>query len=78
MADSKTQDQDSDERSPRFTRALMGRILAVGFFVVLGTFAVASSMKHFGKAEDQVASADDVAETTKSEVAATKPPALPW
>ena len=77
MADSKTQDQDSDERSPRFTRALMGRILAVGFFVVLGTFAVASSMKHFGKAEDQVASADGVAETTKSEVAATKPPALP-
>ena len=77
MADSENQDTDSDDRSPTFSRALMGRILAVGLFVILGTFAVATSMKHFGEAEDQVASVDDVAAAVKSGVAATKPPALP-
>lgn len=35
---------DNEERSPRFTKALMGRIVAVGLFVVLGTFAVVHSM----------------------------------
>lgn len=34
----------SDERSPRFSRAILGRILAVVAFVGLGTFAVVQSV----------------------------------
>jgi uncharacterized repeat protein (TIGR01451 family) len=76
MADSKKQDKDSEHRSPAFTKALMGRIGAVGLFVVLGTFAVASSMDYFGTADEQVATVDEGAEATTS-AAAAKPPALP-
>ena len=76
MADSKNQDSDSEDRSPAFTKALMGRIVAVGLFVVLGTFAVASSMHYLGAADEQVAAVDEGAEATTS-AAAAKPPALP-
>lgn len=67
MADSKNKDKDNDERSPVFTRALLGRVLAVGLFAVLGTFAVASSMNRGDKADDQVASIDEAADAEKSQ-----------
>jgi cytoskeletal protein RodZ len=80
MADSKK--NDNDDRSPRFSKALMGRVVAVGLFVVLGTFAVATSMNRTGEPTDQVAlneaSSDDVTPEKKSPLAsafATKPPA---
>ena len=34
----------SQERSPRFTRAILGRVIAVLLFVALGTFAVIQIM----------------------------------
>jgi len=79
MADSTKQDTDSDDRSPTFTRALLGRILAVGLFVVLGTFAVATTMKQFGSSDNQVAAGEDALEATNSAIdsVAAKPPALP-
>ena len=33
-------DEEEQERSPRFSRALMGRIIGIGLFIALGTFAV--------------------------------------
>lgn len=79
MADSTKQDKDSGDRSPTFNRALLGRILAVGLFVVLGTFAVATTMKRFGSTDDQVATLEDGVDATKSAIdsAAAKPPAIP-
>lgn len=44
MPDIDTTADRSDERSPRFTRAIFGRILAVLAFVCLGTFAVVQSV----------------------------------
>ncbi len=41
MSDNQDQEQD---RSPRFSRALMGRMAAVGLFVALGSFAVFQMM----------------------------------
>ena len=35
---------DEQERSPRFSRALLGRIIGVGLFIALGTFAVVQMM----------------------------------
>ncbi len=89
MADSKNKDKDkdSDERSPTFTRALLGRVLAVGIFVVLGTFAVASSMNRGDKTDDQVVSVDEAeagtdvteatAETAQPASLVAKPPTKP-
>lgn len=37
--------EQAQDRSPRFSKAILGRILAVGFFVILGTFAVVQSMR---------------------------------
>ena len=69
MADSKNKDKDTEERSPTFTKALLGRICAVGVFVVLGTFAVAASMNRGDDAVDQVAAVDEAANSAPSKIA---------
>jgi uncharacterized repeat protein (TIGR01451 family) len=55
MSDS---NQDSD-RDPRFTRALLGRIVAVGLFVALGTFAVIQMMSGNAKTDPDAAALVD-------------------
>lgn len=51
MADEENDDRDI-ERTPLFSRALLGRVAAVGLFVALGTFAVIQSVSKGRQATD--------------------------
>ena len=41
-------ENEYEDTGPRFNKAILGRILAVGLFVALGTFAVAQSIRGNG------------------------------
>jgi len=64
-------DNDNDyapETGPRFNKAILGRLLAVGLFIALGTFAVTQSLKGNGHSTDILAAADDKLAATTDEV----------
>ena len=55
-------DNDNDyeqETGPRFNKAILGRVLAVGLFVALGTFAVMQSLNGKSPSTDLAATVDD-------------------
>lgn len=45
MTESDNDNEYEEETGPRFNKAILGRVLAVGLFVALGTFAVIQSMR---------------------------------
>ena len=47
-----SENEYEEETGPRFNKAILGRILAVGLFVALGTFAVVQSMRGNGNSTD--------------------------
>ena len=80
MADSDSIEQDS-EPTPFISRALIGRFLAVGLFVALGTFAVIQSISgtkedpHAGHDHETVAELDVDSEDTEAIFAKAVAPA---
>ena len=59
MTDHDDNDDYEQETGPRFNKAILGRLLAVGLFVALGTFAVMQSLKGTDHSTDLAAVADD-------------------
>ena len=49
MPESENEHEHDEETGSRFNKAIIGRILAVGLFVALGTFAVVQSIGGNGK-----------------------------
>jgi len=59
-------DNDNDnepETGPRFNKAILGRLLAVGLFIALGTFAVTQSLTGNGHSTDALSADDKLAAT---------------
>ena len=54
-----SENEYEEETGPRFNKAIIGRILAVGLFVALGTFAVVQSISGNGNSTDATGAAGD-------------------
>ena len=54
-----SENEYEEETGPRFNKAIIGRILAVGLFVALGTFAVVQSISGSGNSTDVTGAAGD-------------------